>query len=94
MLQEFYVTVTRKLAEPLDPETAYRAVSDLAILPLVQVDRFLVLAAIRRSQTAMLSFWDALIAEAALDAKATVLFTEDLQHHQVIHGLRVENPFL
>ena len=39
------------------------------------------------------SFWDALIVAAALEAGCTRLLTEDLQHGQVIEGLRVENPF-
>jgi predicted nucleic acid-binding protein len=37
--------------------------------------------------------WDALIVESSLRAKAEVLYTEDLQHGQVIDGLRIENPF-
>ena len=40
-----------------------------------------------------LSFWDALIVAAALEARCTRLLTEDLQHGQTIEGLRVENPF-
>ena len=48
VLQEFYVSVTRKLAQPLDPETAYRAVEDLASLPVVQIDTTLILSAITR----------------------------------------------
>lgn len=54
----------------------------------------MVLGAVRRSQEAMLSFRDALIVEAALAAGADRLLTEDLQHPQVIDGMRVENPFL
>ena len=40
------------------------------------------------------SFWDCQIAAAALQAACTTLFTEDLQHGQVLEGrLRVINPF-
>ena len=42
----------------------------------------------------MLSFWDALILEAALRGGADTLLTEDLQHGQRIEGLTVVNPFL
>lgn len=54
----------------------------------------MILGAGRRSQKLMLSFWEALIVEAALKARADRLLTEDLQHGQIIDGLRVENPFL
>lgn len=94
VLQEFYVTVTRKLATPLPPDTAYQAVQDLLTLPIRQVTSELVLSAIQRSIAVPLSFWDALIVETALDAQAMVLLTEDLQHSRIIDGLRIENPFL
>ncbi|MDH5739387.1 MAG: PIN domain-containing protein, partial [Nitrospira sp.] len=38
VLQEFYVSVIKKLAIPLDPDTAFKAVQDLAAFPVVQVD--------------------------------------------------------
>lgn len=41
-----------------------------------------------------MSYWDALIIESALDARAAVLLTEDLQHGQEFGPLRVTNPFL
>jgi predicted nucleic acid-binding protein len=40
------------------------------------------------------SIWDGLIVAAALDAGCKILYTEDLQHGQVVEGLRIENPFL
>lgn len=94
VLQEFYVAVTRKLAVPLDAETAEVVVRNLSALPLIGIDAEKILAAIGRSRRMQFSFWDALIIEAALAAGADRLLTEDLQHGQVIDGLRVENPFL
>ncbi len=41
-----------------------------------------------------LSIWDSLILAAALEAGCKTLYTEDLQHGQIIDGLRIENPFL
>jgi predicted nucleic acid-binding protein len=93
VLQEFYVSVTRKLASPLPPEVAEARVRDFSDLPLVRVDAPLILAAIARSRSLGFSFWDALILEAALSAGAERLLTEDLQHGQEIESLRVENPF-
>jgi predicted nucleic acid-binding protein len=93
VLQEFYVTVTRKLARPLPEETALAALQRLAILPTVQVDSRLVLEAASRSQALRLSFWDALIVQAAIDGGATHLLSEDLQHGRAIDGLTIQNPF-
>lgn len=94
VLQEFYVNAVRKLKNPLSPERAEARVRDFSQLPLIQVDAPLILAAIARGQALSFSFWDALIVEAALEASADLLLTEDLQHGQIIDGLRVENPFL
>ncbi len=93
VLQEFYVTVTRKLAVPLSPETAEHIVHHLTALPIVQVDAQMVLSAIGRSRQRSFSFWDALIVEAALAGGAQCLMSEDLQDGQVIEGLGIENPF-
>ena len=94
VLSEFYVTVTRKLAKPLEPEAARQAVEDLCAFPVRRISAELVLAAIRRSERSRLSYWDSLIVETALDAGAVVLITEDLQGGQSFDGLRVENPFV
>ena len=93
VLQEFYVTVTRKLARPLRPDTAFEVVNQLAALPLVVIDPPLILSAIRRSQQDSISFWDSLIIDAALKGGAERLCSEDLQHGRIVNGMRIENPF-
>jgi predicted nucleic acid-binding protein len=40
------------------------------------------------------TIYDSLILAAALRAGCTTVFTEDLQHGQVVEGVRIENPFL
>ena len=40
------------------------------------------------------SIWDSLVVAAAAEVHCTKLLTEDLQHGQVIDGIRIENPFL
>lgn len=94
VLQELYVTLTRNLAVPLPEQDAREVIAALVELPLVQNDATMTLAAIDLSQRGKLSFWDALIIEAARRGGATVLLSEDLQHGQDIEGVRVENPFL
>ena len=94
VLQEFYVNATRKLSPPLPSEVAEERVQDFSRLSLVRIETAMILSAIVRSREYMLSFWDALIVEAALKGGADRLLTEDLQHGQEIEGLRIENPFL
>ena len=93
MLREFFSVATRKLATPLDPETAEQAVRELARYPLVTEDGALVLDAIALHRRDRISIWDALIVEAARRAKARVLYTEDLQDGRDFDGVTVENPF-
>jgi predicted nucleic acid-binding protein len=94
VLQEFYVTVTRKLASPLPEAEAERAVRELSTLPVVQIDAPMILAAIATSRTHRLSFWDALILEAARGADCVELLTEDLQEGFTLGPVKVVNPFL
>jgi predicted nucleic acid-binding protein len=93
VLQEFFVTVTRKLTTPLTQVQAERAVRDFSTLPIVNSDAALVLDAITTSDRYRISFWDSLIVEAALRAGAAILYTEDLQDGQVFGSVTVENPF-
>ena len=93
VLQELYVCLTRGKYPIASSEVAERAVSDAAALTVVQVDTALILEAIAHSRTSKLSFWDALILRAAAAAGCTALLTEDLNHGQVVDGVRIENPF-
>jgi predicted nucleic acid-binding protein len=93
VLQEFYVVVTRKLARQLDAGAAAEAVSSFAELPMVQIDSALIVSAIHRSRSNQLSFWDALIVQAAIEGHASTLYSEDMQHGQMLDSLQVVNPF-
>lgn len=93
VLQEFFVAVTRKLARPLLPQQALRAVENFLAYPVAVISADLVTMGIRRSIDSHLSFWDALIVETALAEKAAVLVTEDLQDGWRVGSMRVWNPF-
>ena len=93
VLREFYWS-SRRLRTPVSEKTARKAVEYFAGFSPLAEDADMVLRAVRRHQEMSLSFRDALIVEAALKAGADRLFTEDMQHGQVIEGMRVENPFL
>lgn len=94
VLQEFFVTVTRKLPRPLDPGKAFLIVEQYLTWRIVENTGTLLLAAIRRSLDSQVSFWDSLILEAALIERCDRLLTEDLNNGQRIEGLTIVNPFL
>ncbi|HEX3391130.1 MAG TPA: PIN domain-containing protein [Solirubrobacteraceae bacterium] len=93
VLGEFYVTVTRKLAEPVSEAKAEEAVQWLGLNPTLPIDPTLIKSAIQTSRSAQLSYWDGLIVAAAARAGCERLLTEDLNDGQEIGSVRIENPF-
>ena len=93
VLQEFFVTVTRKLAKPLSVDDAYTLIQQFAVNPMVSATPELILRAISRNRDDSFSFWDSLIVEAALQADCRVLFSEDMQDGRQIGQLVIRNPF-
>jgi len=94
VLQEFYVTVTRKFSRHVSEVETISAMRSLREFLTVQIDVATIFNAIEIGKRFQLSFWDALIVEAARVAACTRLLTEDLQHGLRIGDLTVENPFL
>ena len=94
VLQELYVTLTRKIAEPLEPETAVALVEELRVFPTVWTDYPLIVTAIELSLRYGISYWDGAIVAAAQVLQAPILYTEDLSHGQEYGMVRVVNPFL
>lgn len=93
VLQEFYFVSTSKLKQKVDKSIAEQMVSELCTLTVKQVDIPIIMSAIQRNNMDQVSIWDALIIEAALDAGATVLWSEDMQHGRKINGMEIRNPF-
>ncbi len=93
VLQELYVTLTRKLARPLTRPRARAIVERYATWTLHRVDAADILEASELEQRHTLAFWDALIVVAARHLAADRLVTEDMQHGRSIGGIRIENPF-
>jgi predicted nucleic acid-binding protein len=94
VLQEFYVTVTRKIAVPLAPDAAVALLDDLRQLPMVPTDYPLIVAGVEASLRYGISYWDGAIIAAAERLGATTLYTEDLSHGQRYGSVTVVNPFL
>jgi predicted nucleic acid-binding protein len=91
VLQEYFVTVTRKLR--VDPAVARRKVELLAEFDVAAPEVGDVLAAIDLHRLHGFSFWDALVVRAAKQAGCGVLYSEDLQGMREIDGVRIVNPF-
>ena len=94
VLQELFVTLTRKVAQPCSAREALAVMEDLAAWPLMVVDFEAIRAAVELASEAGLSFWDALIVVAASRSGATVLYTEDMNDGQEVLGVRIRNPFV
>jgi len=94
VLQEYYVTVTRKLNPGLPEEEARKDVRDLMTWRPQAVGDAVLEGAWMIEDRFGLSFWDALIVAAAQVAGCRYLLTEDLQHGQELDGVVVQSPFL
>jgi predicted nucleic acid-binding protein len=46
------------------------------------------------SQTTNFSYWDSLIVASAIENKCDTLYSEDLNHTQIIEGVEILNPFV
>jgi len=94
VLQEFYVNVRRKALNPIRPKEAKQLLADYMSWEVVINDGESLLQAIEVETRYKISFWDALIIQAANVAGATVLYSEDLSHNQRYGDVRVNNPFI
>lgn len=93
VLQELFVTMTRKATVRCTVEEALTILEDLTAWPLTVVDYAAIRAAAGLTGQADLLFWDALVVVAAARSGASVLYTEDLNDGQEILGVRITNPF-
>jgi predicted nucleic acid-binding protein len=93
VLQEYYVTVTRKLDPARDRDLASEDVASLSTWRPVSTGLPTMDAAWRIEDRYGLSWWDALIVGAAQMADCDYLLSEDLQDDQDFDGLRVVSPF-
>lgn len=94
VLQEFFVTATRKIRQPLPVERAVELLEKFRVFPLVLTDYPLIVGAIERSLEYGVSYWDGAILAAAETLGAGILYTEDLSDGQRYGSVVVRNPFL
>ncbi len=90
VMQEFFVSVTRKLGVP--PLAAKAILKTFTVFEIVTAGPELIHEAIDCAVLNAISFWDALILAAAASAGCGVLCTEDLNQGQIIMGVKIQNP--
>ena len=96
VVQEFANVARKKFATKLSSEDC-KAFIDAAMQPLNKVASSTVLihTALDLQDELKYGFYDCVMIAAALQAGSSTLYTEDLQHWQLVRGtLRIVNPFL
>lgn len=94
VLNEFYVTATRKLRPAMSAGDARAEVRRYQRWNPWLCDHATVENAWAVESRFQLSWWDALVVASAQQQGCTYLLTEVLQHEQQIDGVRILNPFL
>ena len=92
-LQELFVTLTRRLPRPLDPEAAKDVVEDFERWTVHAPAAEDVLAAIDLHRHHRISFWNAMIVRSAAQLGCNLLYSEDLNAGQRYDGVLVVDPF-
>lgn len=93
VLQEYFVTVTRKLEISLTPQEALKWMNQFQVFPCIAISADLVKRGVNHSIRYQISYWDGAIIAAAEESGATILYSEDLNHEQKYGTITVINPF-
>lgn len=93
VLQEFFVTITKKVPRPLPVDDAKARIREFAAWTVFTPTADDIVAAIDLHTEAKIGFWDAMIVLAAAESECDVLWTEDLNDGQLLRGVRIQNPF-
>lgn len=93
VLQELCVNLRRKARMPLDLKATREIITDYLSWEVVIGSGESVLEALEMADRYVLSFWDALILQAAQSAGTEVLYSEDFSHGQRYGTVQVINPF-
>ena len=91
VLQEYANVALRKLG--LDANHVRHQLGAHLQFEVVQVTPAIIQGALDLHQTRSLSFYDAMIVQAASVAGCKELFSEDLNAGEVINGVKIVNPF-
>lgn len=94
ILNEYYVTVTKKLNPGLDPESARLDIKNLIAWEPVVIAQSVIENAWLIQDRFRFSWWDSLVVAAAQKSDCSILLSEDLQHQQQIDDVTIINPFI
>ena len=94
VLQEFAISLRRKISPPLSTRETREWITQYMRWEVVVNTSRSVLNALEIEERYQISFWDALIVQAAESAGAETLYTEDMQRGRKFGGLTIVNPFL
>lgn len=92
VLQELCTNLRRKSARPLSVEETRKLLEDYSTWDIVVNTAESVLQALDFESRYQISFWDALIVQAATSCEATIIYSEDLADGQTYGAVRVVNP--
>jgi predicted nucleic acid-binding protein len=92
VLQELAVNLRRKAARPLDAKATREIVADYLTWQVVVNGGESILEALDIEARFQISFWDALVVQAAQASGAEILYSEDLSDGQSYGSVRVINP--
>ena len=92
VLQELAVNLRRKAARPLDAKATREIVADYLTWQVVVNGGESILEALDLEARLQISFWDALVVQAAQVSGAEILYSEDLSDGQTYGTVRVINP--
>lgn len=92
VMQEFYVAATKKLGA--DALITKDILHRFERFDIVLITPEIIKDSIDCSIINRISFWDSLIVVTAESARCVKLWTEDLNHGQIIRGVRIENPLI
>jgi predicted nucleic acid-binding protein len=93
VLQEFYVSVTRKSKFPLSPEDASQVIYDFSDWTIHRPGVKDIISAIELHRRYQISFWDAMILQSARQSGCGVVWSEDLSDSEDYAGVKINNPF-
>jgi len=93
VMQEFYVSVTQKVPQPLNHIVAKEIVRDLTYWNVHEPNSDDVLNAIDLQQRYKISFWDAMILQSALQLECSLIWSEDMNPGKMYDSVNLENPF-
>jgi predicted nucleic acid-binding protein len=93
VLQEFYMTVTKKIGNPISPIEAREIIKSYTCWEIRENTVISLIRASEIEEKHHISFWDALVVVAAYDSRADKILTEDMNSGQLIEGVLIENPF-